>query len=83
MIIFPLLQKQGGRGALFEGQLYPVYSVVQRKPRSAIQINIGGAERTEQCSVFLSKQMTNVVGGGGWPSSLPSPDLKLREQACL
>lgn len=46
------------RRVLFEGQLYPVYSVVRRKPRSAIKINIVGAGRTEQGRAQFSQQNT-------------------------
>lgn len=43
------------RRVLFEGQLYPVYSVVRRKPRSAIKINLVGAGRTEQSRAQFSQ----------------------------
>ncbi len=43
------------RRVLFEGQLYPVYSVVRRKPRSAIKINIVRAGRTEQSRAQFSQ----------------------------
>lgn len=46
------------RRVLFEGQLYPVYSVVRRKPRSAIKINIVRAGRTEQSRAQFSQQNT-------------------------
>lgn len=58
---FPLEWER--RRVLFEGQLYPVYSVVQRKPRSAIKINMVRAGRTEQSrgTVFPAKYMLIVV----------------------
>lgn len=46
------------RRVLFEGQLYPVYSVVRRKPRSAIKINIVGAGQKEQSRARFSHQNT-------------------------
>lgn len=49
------------RRVLFEGQLYPVYSVVRRKPRLVIKINIVGARRTEQSRAQFSQLMHVIV----------------------